>query len=112
LHDALPISRARNTFMALALFLICDFSSWQVTTVLVGMCVKRTADIVVLTDCPPAPEDAYVSVRISCSWISISTSSTSGKQATVPDEVWVRSPDSVSGTRCTRCAPFSYFNFE
>src|SRR5690606_28538125 len=99
LHDALPISRARRTFMALALFLICDFSSWQVTTVFVGICVKRTADIVVLTDCPPAPEDAYVSTRISLSWISTSTSSTSGKQATVAVEVWMRPPDSVSGTR-------------
>ena len=24
-------------------------------------------------------------------------------------EVWIRPPDSVSGTRCTRCTPLSYF---
>jgi hypothetical protein len=27
-----------------ARFLICDFSSWQLTTVFVGMCVMRTAE--------------------------------------------------------------------
>jgi len=29
--------------MAFSRFLICDFSSWQLTTVLVGMCLMRTA---------------------------------------------------------------------
>ena len=41
---------------------------------------------------------------------SISTSPTSGcsgSTATVQAEVWMRPADSVSGTRCTRCAPDS-----
>src|SRR3546814_1545218 len=32
---------------------------WQATTVLVGMWVMRTADSVLLTCWPPAPEDRY-----------------------------------------------------
>ena len=35
--------------MARALFLCCERSSWQVTTVLVDRCVMRTADSVLLT---------------------------------------------------------------
>ena len=44
--------------------------------------------------------------------ISISTSSASGITTTVAVEVWIRPCDSVEGTRWTRCAPLSYFNFE
>ena len=44
------INRARRTRMPFSRFLICDFSSWQLTTVLVGRCVMRTAEYVVLTD--------------------------------------------------------------
>ena len=42
--------------------------------------------------------------------ISTSTSSASGSTATVAVEVWMRPPDSVTGTRCTRCTPDSYFS--
>ena len=42
-------SRERSTVIALALFLCCDFSSWQVTTRPVGSWVMRTALSVVLT---------------------------------------------------------------
>src|SRR5437867_4460131 len=41
-------SRARRILSAFALFLCCDFSSWQVTTSPVGRCVTRTAESVVL----------------------------------------------------------------
>ena len=42
-------------FMALALFLICERSSWQVQTMPVGRCVMRMAESVLLTCWPPAP---------------------------------------------------------
>ena len=38
--------------------------------------------------------------------------SISGSTATVTVEVWTRPPDSVSGTRCTRWTPLSYFSRE
>ena len=41
--------------------------------------------------------------------ISTSTASTSGRMATVAAEVWILPCASVSGTRCTRCTPLSYF---
>ena len=93
--------------MALALFLNCDFSSWQETTTPVGRCVMRTALSVVLTCCPPAPWERKVSIRRSLSSICTSTSSASGSTATVAAEVWIRPPDSVTGTRWTRCGPDS-----
>ena len=49
---------ARSTFIALALFLCCDFSSCWLTTRPVGRWVMRTALSVVLTDWPPGPLDA------------------------------------------------------
>ena len=48
-------------------------------------------------------------MRRSVGWILTSTASTSGKTATVTVEVCTRPWDSVSGTRCTRCTPLSYF---
>ena len=60
-------SRARRIFSAFALFLCCDFSSWQVTTRPVGRCVTRTAESVVLTLWPPGPEERYTSMRSSLS---------------------------------------------
>ena len=42
--------------------------------------------------------------------ISTSTSSASGSTSTPAAEVWIRPWDSVTGTRCTRCTPPSYFN--
>ncbi len=37
-------SLVRSTFIAFARFLICDFSSWQLTTIPDGICVKRMAE--------------------------------------------------------------------
>src|SRR5207245_7258096 len=42
--------------------------------------------------------------------IVTSTSSASGKTATVTVEVWIRPLDSVTGTRCTRLPPRSNFS--
>ncbi len=69
----------------------------------------RTAESVVLTCCPPEPEARIVSMRMSLSWISTSTSSASGRTATVAAEVWMRPWLSVAGTRWTRWTPDSYF---
>jgi hypothetical protein len=93
--------------MALALFLIWERSSWQVTTSPVGTWVMRTAESVVLTPCPPGPEDRYTSTRMSFSSTLMSTSSASGRTATVTVEVWMRPLDSVAGTRWTRWTPRS-----
>ena len=48
-------SRARSTTRALARFWIWLFSSCMATTMPVGRWVIRTAESVVLTDCPPGP---------------------------------------------------------
>ena len=49
-------------------------------------------------------------MRMSPAGMSICASSAaSGSTATVAAEVWMRPPDSVSGTRWTRCTPDSYF---
>jgi hypothetical protein len=54
----------------------------------VGRWVMRTALSVVLTCCPPAPEERKVSMRTSFSGISISiVSSTTGKTQTDAKEV-------------------------
>ncbi|SLC91570.1 Uncharacterised protein [Mycobacteroides abscessus subsp. massiliense] len=50
-------SLACSTRIAATLFCNCDFSFWQVTTMPVGMCVRRTAESVVFTDWPPGPLD-------------------------------------------------------
>jgi len=50
-------SRALSTRIAFARFLICERSSWQVTTRPVGRCVIRTAESVVLTPWPPGPDE-------------------------------------------------------
>ena len=46
----------RDRFIALARFLIWERSFWQTTTMPEGKCVMRTAESVVLTCWPPAPE--------------------------------------------------------
>src|SRR5256885_15643481 len=94
--------------MPLSRFLICDFSSWQLTTVLVGMCVIRTAEYVVLTDWPPGPEEQNVSIRKSLASILISTSSASGRTATVTAEVCTRPCCSVAGSSCCRRSTLFY----
>ena len=73
------------------------------------MCVMRTAEYVVLTLWPPGPLEQNVSMRRSFSLIWMSTSSASGRTATVAVEVWMRPLASVAGTRCTRYTPLSYF---
>ena len=70
----------------------------------------RTAEYVVFTDCPPGPEEQNVSMRMSLGSILTSTSSASGSTATVMAEVCTRPCCSVTGTRCTRCTPLSYFS--
>src|ERR1700722_8956396 len=76
------------------------------------MCVMRTAEYVVFTDWPPGPDEQKVSMRKSLASILMSTSSASGRTATVTAEVWTRPCCSVAGTRCTRCTPLSYFSWE
>ena len=75
---------------ACSLFCSCDFSFWQLTTMPVGRCVMRTAESVVLTLCPPGPEDRKTSIRRSSGLISTSTSSTSGSTRTPAALVWIR----------------------
>ena len=62
------------------------------------MCVRRTAEYVVLTLCPPGPLEQNVSIRRSFSLIWMSTSSASGSTATVAVDVWIRPLASVAGT--------------
>ena len=49
--------RARRTRMPCSRFCSCDFSFCIDTTMPVGRCVIRTAESVVLTDCPPGPDE-------------------------------------------------------
>ena len=91
-------------------FCSCDFSFCIDTTMPVGTCVMRTAESVVLTDCPPGPDERKTSILRSFGLISTSSgSSTSGKTSTPVVEVWMRPCDSVAGTRWTRWTPPSYF---
>ena len=52
------------------------------------------------------------SILMSLGSIATSTSSASGRTATVIVDVWMRPCDSVSGTRCTRCTPDSHLKTE
>jgi len=99
--------RLRSTAIARARFWICDFSSCIDTTIPVGLCVIRTAESVVLTDCPPGPEERKTSIWRSAGSMWTSTSSASGSTTTVAEEVWTLPWDSVTGTRWTRCGPAS-----
>ena len=64
----------------------------------VGMWNTRTADSVLLTCWPPAPEARNVSMRSSAGFsTTASTASASGRTATVQAEVWMRPCASVSG---------------
>ncbi len=65
--------------MARSRFLCWLRSFWQLTTMPVGLWVRRTAEEVLLTFWPPAPDDRNTSTRTSSSRTSISmVSSTSG----------------------------------
>ena len=57
----------------------------------------RTALSVVLTLCPPGPDERNTSILRSCGSILTSTSSASGSTATVAAEVWIRPCVSVAG---------------
>jgi hypothetical protein len=96
--------------MAFSRFWIWDFSSCMATTMPVGRWVTRTAESVVLTDWPPGPVERYTSTLRSRSSMVTSTGSASGRTLTPAAEVWMRPCDSVTGTRCTRCTPASYFS--
>ena len=50
-------------FQAVARFLCCERSCWQATTIPLGMWVMRTAESVVFTCWPPAPDERNVSIR-------------------------------------------------
>src|SRR5215208_3278796 len=89
--------------MACSLFWSWLFSFWQVTTSPVGLCVILTAESVVFTLWPPGPLGRYPST---------STSSASGRTATVAVEVCMRPWLSVLGTRWTLCVPPSCLKTE
>ena len=73
----------------------------------------RTAESVLLTCWPPAPDARNVSMRMSAGLIVMSAiGSASGITATVHADVWMRPCASVSGTRCTRWPPDSNLSFE
>ena len=74
-----------------------------------GRWVIRTALSVVFTDWPPGPPALKTSILKSDSLIWISTSSASGKTATVDADVCILPWVSVVGTLCTLWTPDSYF---
>src|SRR5881628_3468626 len=101
-------SRAFSILRAVALFLNWLRSFWHCTTILVGRCVIRTAEDVLLTCCPPFPEARYTSIRRSSSLISISmSSSTTWYTNTDAKDVWRRDCASNGEMRTRRCTPFS-----
>src|SRR5690606_2569691 len=102
-------SRDRSTVIAFARFCSWLFSSCIDTTSPVGRWVIRTAESVVLTDCPPGPEARHTSPCRSAGSTWTSTSSASGSPAPVAEQVCTRPCDSVTGTRCTRWGPASNF---
>ena len=69
----------------------------------------RTAESVVFTLWPPGPDERNTSIRRSAGSMVTSTGSASGITSTPAADVWMRPWDSVTGTRCTRCTPPSYF---
>ncbi len=73
--SAWACSRDRSTSIARARFCSWERSFWQLTTMPVGRWVIRTAESVVLTLCPPCPEERKTSTRRSFSSISIVASS-------------------------------------
>ena len=101
-------SRERSRFQATSRLLCWLRPSWHCTTMPVGMCVRRTAESVLLMCCPPAPDALNVSVRTSDGLMSISIeSSTSGYTNRLAKLVW-RPPDESNGLlRTSRCTPVS-----
>ena len=73
-----------------------------------GMCVMRTAESVLFTCWPPAPDARNVSMRMSSSSISIAAaSSRSGATITCAKLVWRRCAESNGLSRTSRCLPRS-----
>ena len=64
--------REASTDIACARLRCCERSSWHSTTRPVGRCVMRTAESVLLTCWPPAPDARNVSMRMSAGLIVMS----------------------------------------
>ena len=104
-------SLPRRIFIAVSLFCSCERSFWIATTVLVGKCVMRTAESVVLTLWPPWPPLRYTSIFRSLSSITTSSgASISGIASTSAKLVW-RKLSLLNGlrrtSRWTPCSPRS-----
>ncbi len=91
----------------MAWFLCWLRSSRQTTTIPLGLWVRRTADSVLFWCWPPGPPARMTSRSMSSGRMTMSTSSGSGRTATVAAEVWIRPWVSVDGTRWTRWPPLS-----
>ena len=90
------------------MFCSWDFSFWQETTIPVGRWVIRTAESVVLTLCPPGPEERKTSIRRSASGMSMwSASSVTGSTSTPAKEVCRRPWLSNGEIRTSRWVPCS-----
>src|SRR5919205_878771 len=72
---------------ALARLRCCERSSCTTTTIPLGMCVSRTADSVLFTCWPPAPQARMVSILRSASLKATSTSSAAGSGADLENDV-------------------------
>ena len=77
-------------------------STWQETTMPVGICVRRTAEEVLLTFCPPAPLERNTSILMSAGSMSTSmVSSISGMTSSEANDVCLR-PEASNGEMRTR----------
>src|SRR5665647_3297113 len=93
---------------ATALFCSCERSFWHCTTMLVGRCVMRTAELVLFTCCPPAPlvsDDA--DVEINDDDLRIDTYRSSGEAWTETKLVCRRLAESNGLIRTRRWTPRS-----
>ena len=94
--------------MAVSLFWSCERSSWQVTTMPVGMWMSRTAVEVFWTFWPPAPEERKTSIFTSSGFTCTSRSaSTSGITSTRAKDVCRRCAASKGESRTSRWTPRS-----
>ncbi len=85
-------------------------SSCELATRPVGSWIRRTADDVLLTCWPPAPEARNTSMRISASLSSTSGASITGHTCTAAKLVWRRPWLSNGLIRTSRCIPRSPVN--
>ena len=106
------MSLARRTDIARSRFWCWLRSDWTATTMPVGRWVSRTAESVLLTCWPPAPEARYVSTRRSFSSIStLASSGTCGMTSTRAKLVCRRFCESYGLIRTSRCTPRSLRSF-